>query len=273
MIYNTIMVQLDIDMRATPRLTFAWDLARRFEAGLIAFCAAEPRLLEPGDVDGTASMDLMERQITAIEERLAALKSEFDELMQDDNRASWRGMVGEPTRFLALHARAADLLIAGISDSGLGRLRTIDPGELILSTGRPVLFVNGDCRPMTAENVLVAWKDTREARRAIVDAMPFLVGARQILVVTIDEGDKAGAHESVADVVRFLMKHGVKARSDVLDAGSGDATHALLAAATEMGADLIVSGGYGRSRLREWVFGGVTRTLLQERSMNRLISN
>jgi Universal stress protein UspA and related nucleotide-binding proteins len=273
MIYNTIMVQLDIDMRVMPRLTFAWEIARRFEADLVAFCAAEPRLLVPGDVDGTASTDVVMRQVAEIEERLEAVKSEFDSFMQDNNRASWRGLVGEPTRMLALHARAADLVIVGTSNSGSSRLRTVDSGELILSAGRPVLFANGDYRPVTAENVLIAWKDTREARRAIVDAMPFLVDAREVLVATINEGDKVAARESAADVVRFLMKHGVKARSDVLDVGRSDTAEALLQVAVEIGADLIVSGGYGHSRLREWVFGGVTRTLFKDSSVNKLASN
>lgn len=273
MIYNTIMVQLDIDAPATPRLNFAWDLARRFEAHLIAFSAAEPHLLIPGDMDGTAAADAVKRQVADIEERLTTLKSEFDNLAQDSNRVSWRGMVGDPTRHLALNARAADLLVAGVNDSGIGRLRSIDPGELILSAGRPVLFAARDHRPMAAENVLVAWKDSREARRAVADAMPFLVHARQVLVATIEEDDRTGARDSATDVVRFLMKHGVKARSDVIGVGHSDTTEALLQTAVEIGADLTVSGGYGHARLREWVFGGVTRTLLKDSSMNRLISN
>lgn len=272
MIYNTIMVQLDIDAPAAPRLTFAWDLARRFEAHLIAFSAAQPHLLIPGDMDHTASTDGLERQVAEIEEQLVALKSELDNLTQDSNRVSWRGMVGDPTRLLALHSRAADLLVAG-NNIGVGRLRSIDPGELILSAGRPILFSAADYRPMTAENILVAWKDSREARRAVADAMPFLVHARQVLVATIEEDDRTGARDSAADVVRFLMKHGVKARSDVIGVGHSDTAEALLATAVEIGADLTIWGGYGHSRLKEWVFGGVTQTLLKDRSMNRLVSN
>ncbi|WP_442579247.1 universal stress protein [Mesorhizobium sp. ASY16-5R] len=273
MIYNTIMVQLDIDMRATPRLTFAWNLAQRFEADLIAFCAAEPYLLIPGDVDGTASTDTVERQVADIEERLEALKSEFDNLVKDKNRTSWRGIVGDPTRHLALHARSADLLIAGCGNSGFGRLRTVDPGELILSAGRPVLFPAEGQRPVKGESILVAWKDTREARRAVVDAMPFLTDARQVVVATIEEDDRDGARDSAADIVRFLMKHGAKARSEVVDVGRGYASEALAEIATEVGADLMVSGGYGHNRLREWIFGGVTRSLLKDESTNRFMSN
>ena len=271
--YKTILVQLDIDVPAFPRLTFAWDLARRFDANLVGFCAAEPRMLIPGELDGTAAVDAAERQVAEIEDRLKTREAEFDSLAGDYGRASWRSEVGDPTRFLALHSRAADLVVIGELNEWTSRNRTVDPGELILSSGRPILFARRDYRPMTAENVLVAWKDTREARRAIVDAMPFLTGARQVLVATIDEGEGATARDSAADVVSFLTRHGVKARSEVLDVERADMAEALLQASVEIGADLVISGGYGHSRLRERVFGGVTRKLLKETSINRLMSN
>lgn len=264
MIYHTIMVQLDIDAPATPRLAFAWNLARDFEAEMIAFAAAAPVVTTPADVETMRSQ---------IEERLQALRAEFDDLTQDSNRASWRGAVGDPTRFLGLYARAADLLVVGPANSGKSRLRTIDPGELILSAGRPVLFASDSYRPMTAENILVAWKDTREARRAVVDSMPFLTGARNVLVASAEEHELTKTRESSADVVRFLMKHGVKARSQILDAGHASIAEALLQASVEIGADLIVSGGYAHNRLHEWAFGGVTRSLLQDNSINRLITH
>ena len=274
MTYNTLMVQFDIDAPAAPRLDFAWDIARRCEASLIGFAAAEAFLLVPGDMDGGATGEAMRLQIEDIEDRLKALKSEFETLTRDSNRTSWRGMLGNPTRLLALNARAADLIVTGSDDDGArSRLRTIDPGELILSAGRPVLFASKDHRPMTAENILVAWKDTRECRRAVVDALPFLVAARHVLVATIAEDDRISARDSVADVVRFLMKHGVKARSEVLDANRMEAADALLTAATQTGADLVVAGGYGHSRVREWAFGGVTRALIEESSTNRLLAN
>jgi nucleotide-binding universal stress UspA family protein len=202
------------------------------------------------------------------------LKAEFEAFTRNSSKASWRGMVGEPTRLLALNARAADLIITASDDEGArSRLRTIDPGELILSAGRPILFASKDHRPMTAENIFVAWKDTREARRAVIDALPFLIAARHVLVATIAEDERVSACDSVADVVRFLMKHGVKARSEVLDADKMDAAEALLTTATETGADLVVAGGYGHSRLREWAFGGVTRSLLDDSSINRLLAS
>jgi nucleotide-binding universal stress UspA family protein len=107
----------------------------------------------------------------------------------------------------------------------------------------------------------------------VVDAMPFLATAREVVVATIEEADRRQAGESAADVVRFLMKHGAKARSEVMDVAHGYVPDALLEIAREIEADLVVSGGYGHSRLREWAFGGVTRSFLQTGSLHRLISN
>ena len=271
--YKTILVHLDVDVPPVPRLSFAWDIARRFNAKLIGFCAAEPHMLVPGDMDGTAVVDAAERQVEEIEALQKTRKAEFDKLAGAGDRASWRSEIGEPARLLALHSRAADLVVTGQPLDWASNHRTVDLGELLLSSGRPILVAHRDYRPMVAENILVAWKDTREARRAVVDAMPFLVEARQVLVATADEGDRAIARDSTADVVSFLARHGVKARSQVLDVGRGDTPEALLQASVEIGADLIISGGYGHSRLREWAFGGVTRQLLQDASINRLISN
>jgi len=126
---------------------------------------------------------------------------------------------------------------------------------------------------VTADNILVSWKDRHEARRVVVDAMPFLAGGQEILVATIEDDDKGRARQSAADVVRFLMRHAVKARSKVIDVSDRDAPKHFLKEANEIGVDLTVSGGYGHSRLREWIFGGVIRSLLEEYSVRRLMAN
>ncbi len=107
----------------------------------------------------------------------------------------------------------------------------------------------------------------------MVDALPFLRSARDVLVAAVEENDRVAQSEGLADVVRFLLKHGVNARSQLLDAGSDDTASILADAARKAGADLIVSGGYGHTRLREWVFGGVTRGLLDDGSVHRLIAS
>ena len=120
---------------------------------------------------------------------------------------------------------------------------------------------------------MVAWKDCRESRRAVVDAMPFLRNAKEVTVFNIAEEGTLAGRAGVADVVRFLMKHGVKARSQLMESDGLSAGDAIIVAADQLGTDLIVAGGYGHSRFREWAFGGATRSLLKSGSFHRLLSN
>ena len=106
-----------------------------------------------------------------------------------------------------------------------------------------------------------------------MDALPFLTQAQNVMVTAVDDLDPKGAGESVADVVRFLMKHGVKAQSEIVEVGSLQTADALVTLASETGANLVVAGGYGHSRLREWAFGGVTRSLLSQSGLHRFFSN
>jgi nucleotide-binding universal stress UspA family protein len=273
MTFNTIMVQLDVDSPATPRTRYALELARRFEAALIGFAAADEYVFVPGDDGGMAAAEIMRQRRAEIEDRLKVLREEFLAVVGDDG--SWREAIGDPTQHLATHARAADLIVTGAPASGAAddHHRVVDIGALILSAGRPVLLAEDKLTPPAAQKVVVAWKDAREARRAVVDAVPFLTDARDVLVATIEEQDQKSARESTGDVVRFLMRHGIKARSEVLAASPADGGQIVMDIAHEMGADLVVAGGYGHSRIREWAFGGMTRSLLKQSSVNRLFSN
>ena len=273
--YKTIMVQLDVDLRATQRLQFACELALRFDAVLIGFAAAEPRLIDSGDADGSPGGDTIPVRTDEIEALLEEREKEFRTMTAGIAGASWRGEIGHPTRLLAMHARAADLIVTGAGTPDLmgNSHRLINHGALILASGRPVLLASGAMKVAKGERIVVAWKDTREARRAVSDAMPFLVRAQEVLVTTIDEHDSPSGGESAADVARYLVRHGVTARSQIIGVGHADAALALSEIAREIGADMIVSGGYGHSRLRELIFGGVTRSLLRATSLNRLISN
>jgi nucleotide-binding universal stress UspA family protein len=275
MTFKTIMVHVDVETSATPQLKFGWELARRFEADLIVFAAAEANRIVPVGDNGIAAAEVMRQQLEEIEVRLRRLQQKVHDVTNDDPRVSWHGCIGDPTRLLALHARATDLIVVGSRSRDVPRSyrSVVDTGSLILSAGRPVLMVSHNLAPLRYENVVVAWKDTREARRAVVDAMPFLTKAQHVLVVTVEEDDPKGARESVADVVRFLTNHGVNVRSEVVDAGSSQAVAVLAQLASENGANLIVAGGYGHSRPREWAFGGMTRSLLNETSLHRLFSN
>lgn len=274
MSFNTVMVQLDIDDPVGPRVTFAKSIALKFDADLIGFCAAEPRHVMPvGDSD-MAVADEMRRQVDEIEVRLVKVKEDFFRQADGDSRITWRSELGNPTQLLAFNARAADLLVLGCPTPGAtDSCRTVDHGTLLLSVGRPVLLAPVDFQPVNAEGVLIAWKDTREARRAVVDALPFLSSASRVRVTTLESNNLAAARQSAEDVVHYLGRHGIRATADAIDVGRSDESEALVQIAMEVGADLIVSGAYGHSRIREWAFGGVTRSLLRCSSITRLMSN
>jgi len=270
MIYTTILVQLDIDSPATPRLIFAQEIARKFEADLIAVTAGEASMLMSPAESSLAAATILRQ----LEDRINELKEEFLAVVGDNERATWRAELDDPTRAVALHARAADLVITGASAAAAGNFhRTIDPGTLILSVGRPVLFAADDLGVLKGENVMVAWKDCRESRRAVVDAMPFLHNAKEVTVFNIAEKGTLAARDGAADVVRFLMKHGVKARSQLMERDGLFAGDSIIVAADQLGADLIVAGRYGHGRFREGTFGGATRSLLGSGSFHRLLSN
>jgi nucleotide-binding universal stress UspA family protein len=122
-------------------------------------------------------------------------------------------------------------------------------------------------------SILVAWKDTPEARRAIVDALPMLCKAKDVTVVEIvaDEIDRPAATLGVKDVVAWLSHHGVLATEQV-PGECGHAAAQLERIASEVGAGLIVAGAYGHSRFREWILGGVTRGLVNPSSRCSLLS-
>jgi len=272
MSYRSILVQIDIDGAPEARIRFGMEVARRFDAALIGFCAAQPHpAVAPMD-GAIMAGELVRREAEEIQAGLDAVARVFAGMAGE---ASFRGMVGDPTRSLIELARQADLIVSGPRDEHLGRdgYRGVDLGALILSAGRPVLVGTRSHAAFKGERVLVAWKDTREARRAVVDALPFLKTAQEVTVVTVEEDDRAHARESLADVVAFLEAHGVTARSECLLPVDEEFGDTLSTAAFEMGADLVVSGGYGHSRLREWAFGGVTRRLIEASSTNRLFSN
>ncbi|WP_136619683.1 MULTISPECIES: universal stress protein [Mesorhizobium] len=269
MSYKSIIVNLAIDAPPAPIVKVGIELAERFGAHLIGLAAADvPPLVATGD-GMVYEGEVMQMQRTEIEKRLAELRAEFERLVPASITSEWGQAVCSPTRFLSASARAADLVVVG-SEKGENVFRAVDIGSLALGAGRPVLVTAGNAEHILAKTVLVAWKDTREARRAVADALPFLAKANEVVVATIDTNRDESIRDSLDDIAVFLEHHGIKARTELI-AGEADGER-LLTFARSIHADLIVSGAYGHCRLREWAFGGVTRTLMEESSINRFMS-
>jgi nucleotide-binding universal stress UspA family protein len=142
-----------------------------------------------------------------------------------------------------------------------------------MQAGAPVLVAAEGSARLSAEAVIVAWKDTREARRAVSDAMPFLKRARKVVVVAVTgDGAARGGADGLAEVADRLAGHGIAAEVEVAPKGGRSVAEALEDAAGRHGADLIVTGAYGRSRLQEWWLGGVTEDFVAASSKFLLLS-
>jgi nucleotide-binding universal stress UspA family protein len=273
MTYRSIAVSMDIDAANESIAGLAADLAGRSGARLIGVAAASvpPPVVS---VDGMVfDAGLMQQERRNIETRLEILRRQFEQAGAGIEDREWRGEVDGPTRFLLESSRAADLIVLDAIEGGhaANGHRSVDAGSLALNAGRPVLFVQSGAERLTAHRILIAWKDTREARRAVVDALPFLAQATEVVVATVDADGDSAAAASLRDVDGFLSRHGVKARTELVREAS--AHKAIAGLALSMNADLVVSGAYGHSRIRELIFGGVTRTLLGATSINRLMSS
>lgn len=274
MSYATVLVHLETGGDSTDRIRYATELAREFEANLIGFAASDVRPIIATDggvpIDGEYLAKLREENLKRLEE----LKQIFLSIAGDRQNTSWRQFEYRPTRALMINARAADLIVSGTPNgaSAEDTDNSVDPGILICGAGRPVLLVADKVKFRRPQNAVVGWKDTAQSRRALLDALPFLRLAANVLVVTINDHDSQDAESDLADVVQYLTHHGIIARSEVIEDG-GKAVDQFVDIATREDADILVSGAYGHSRLRELVFGGFTRALLNEDGFNRLMAS
>jgi nucleotide-binding universal stress UspA family protein len=273
MSYKSVLVNLDIDGPIGPLLKLAIDLARRFDARLIGFAAADAPLPIAVPDSGAVAIDVWEKQRKDIEKRFRAMRIEMERLAANSIRTDWRDMLDSPTRTLARLSRVADLIVTGSArGASTGDIyRAVDPGSVVLQTGRPVLVVADGIERLPAKKIVVAWKDTREARRAVTDAMPLLSLAEEVIIVTADREPDEALKEGVKDTAGLLAEHGIKARTEIIAAR--DEGERLIDFISSVRADLIVSGAYGHSRVREWVLGGVTRSLLDQIKINRLMAS
>ena len=182
------------------------------------------------------------------------------------HRERWSTRRIMPAEALAEAARACDLIVAGGSSATKRNgYVSADPADLIMISGRPVLMAPPHGEYCRANQVVVAWKDTRESRRATADALPFLRAAEEVVVLeACSQADLPAASERTAEVAAALTRHNVNARGEAQAISGGEAAEVLFEQARLQGADLIVAGAYGHSRLGEWVFGGMTRELLRQ---------
>ncbi|MDO9587288.1 MAG: universal stress protein [Brevundimonas sp.] len=267
MTYASLLVAVEVGEESDSRVELACDLAIAFDALLIGLSAGAitSPLYDP--IAGGAMLgELLTLYRDMAEADVERARLRFTELTTDRAlETEWRGGVGDPAEFVSRAARAADLVILG-GRNPRAPGHAPDVADVLMGCGRPVLVT-----PPTRERspvgnpALVAWKDCREARRALAGALPLLQRASSVTlfsVCTPEENEHADGE--IAEVVRYLARHEIHAEPVIALAGEQPTGRQILDEAMAREAGLIVAGAYGHSRLREWALGGVTRSLIAD---------
>jgi nucleotide-binding universal stress UspA family protein len=276
MSYKTILVHIDLGKRCSARVDVAIRLAHQHDAHLVALHAIAP-FEPPGYVMAEMGPTIIEAQRAVAANELARTESEFNKQVSAAGlrNVEWRSAVEDLVDAMTLHARYADLVVIGQTDASENSHVPADfPERLVLAGGRPVLILPAVGSFATiGKRILVAWSASREATRAVTDAIPLLQRADNVHVMAVNP--KAGEHGSVpgADIGLYLARHGVRVEVKTDHGAEIDVGNELLSRAADLDADLIVMGGYGHSRLKEWVLGGATRTILESMTAPVLMSH
>ncbi len=266
--FKTILVYVDFHQTTGERTMLAAGLAKRFGATLSAVAACQIPLA-PTPLGRQRFKEFEQHEI---EEQLDKLRDQFLGNAGRELSVTWAGHVGSPTRIVAREAQSADLIVASTFDGA--DMTAADIGDLTLMAGRPVLVPTSKATELPAKNIMVAWNNTRESRRALADSLPLLKGADSVYVATVGRPTEGETSESLAAVVRYLDGHTVKAEPlPVAPEHNRHIAEQLVGQAAAHECDLIVAGAYGHSRFREMAFGGVTRDLLHQTKLSVLLSN
>lgn len=286
---KTILVPAMGNEADVTAFTVALRAARSFTAHLdvlhVRFDTIEAAVAMTADGGGGAlSSGLIEQLEQEVHEREARAQRTFSEFCARNGltitsspaegrtkpSAQWHVETGQEPRWMAAYGTTADLIVASRGSGDDAALRSILEAVL-LETGRPLL-IPGTAAPavMMAEKIAIAWKPTPEAARAVALAMPFLARTKEIVVMTVEEEE--GRRDDADRLARSLAWHGLAATVERLTPGAHGAAETLLAAVSTK-AGLLVMGGYGHSRLREWVFGGFTQRVLADAPLPVLIAH
>ncbi|MDA1097859.1 MAG: universal stress protein [Proteobacteria bacterium] len=272
MAFKDIVVHQGEDVHADRRLTLGLMLARQFEAHLTGiYVLSYPTV--PGFVQTELPSEIIEQRYSEIRAAGEAKRAAFDAAAARENvAAEFRVMEGDLVDAVALCGRYSDLLVVGQPDPDHPSQTDSLAEDLLLAAGRPILVVpyTGDLGHV-GRRVMVAWSGTREATRAVHDAMPLLVQAEEVVVFSVNPEDSG--HIAGADICTHLARHGVNATPRHIVAPDMRVGDSVLSAVADNSIDLLVMGGYGHSRLRELAFGGATRAIMRSMTCPVLMSH
>jgi len=282
MSYKTVLVHVDKDKHAIERIKFAAKIAINEEAHLIGAAPSgvsrfiyQSRFIYEGGGMATHLDSHLDELRNAAKESLALFENTVTKLGVRSHEA--RQLDDEAGGGISLQSRYSDLVVIGQTDVDEPSSSTLPdfPEFVVMNSGRPVLIVpyTGTYETV-ASRVLIAWDASTSATRAVTAALPLLKRSENVDVVVFNADSRGDAHgeQPGADIGLYLARHNVKVNV-VRQKTDIDVGNALLSIATDLGSDMIVMGGYGHSRFREILLGGVTRTVLQSMTVPVLMSH
>lgn len=269
---KSLLVHVDGTPQSAIRLQLAERLALAHGAQATAIYAVVSALLRyPLAMAAAADMAPMLAEVD--EQRLAAARKLYAATVTP-SKVAWLESSGQPIAEVSRQALYADLLVLG--QRSADENRDIDvPADFVssvlIASGRPAIVVPHIARsPERLARVLIAWKPTREAARAVTAALPILQQAQQVTVASFDEGEAPAAE---AGLLGYLRQHGVQATFKREVASAASVGDQLLSLAADEQSELLVMGCYGHGRAREWVLGGASRTVIASMTIPVLMSH
>ena len=259
---ESLLVYLEADREQTNLVHVATDVAARFGStitGLSALGIRPPFVADGVVIDAGGEVEIEQMKLL-----LATRETWFQRVAKERGQAvEWRSGLETPTARLVREAAGADLILISPTRETGDLYRRPDVAEALLRAGRPFLVVPDAVGALKSDRVVVGWKNTREARRAVADALPFLVHASAVTIVEIGEREEAEAALSeVEELRRYLEGHKVQSCYEFIARPERAVGRQLVSIAHQTNSGLVVVGAYGHTRLGEWMFGGATRELL-----------
>ncbi len=280
MSFKTILVSMNDVARGEHIADAACKLASKHKAHLIGLFVIPVMPVYPAP-GAYVLPELIENHEAIFAERGDKAKAIFEDVTgRYEVETEWR-LVNDGASVIANavieHGHQADLVVLGQVDPDNNDGIELDfADQVVMETGRPVLVVpNRGEFATVGEHVLVGWNATQQSARAAFDAVPILSGSKDAWLTWVDPQKSGETADSLpgAELAASLARHGVKVKTDPLPGANADAGGALLSRAADLGADMLVVGAYGHSRMREYVFGGATRELLKTMTVPVLMSH
>jgi nucleotide-binding universal stress UspA family protein len=275
--FKDIVVNLSVRNASMAAGDYAVSVAGALDAHVTGIAIAFiPNI--PGASMGYLPIETIEAQQRANEEAAEAAIGRFTAAgasagVACEPRVLRIGFASAAAQFSQI-ARRFDLAIVGQAEPDVHAVEALIAEGALFGSGRPIIVVPHVQRaPFRLDRVMVCWDGSRAATRAIADAMPLLERAKTVEVVTVTS--ERGKHDALegADMGLHLARHGLAVAVTRIPRGDIDTADALLSHAADCGADFIIMGGYGHSRFREFVLGGVTRSILGTMAVPTLMSH